>query len=788
MWKVQANTIKLREAQVTEGNRVGPRLRQPMLPALLSTGLVAGLLVLAGQHRSAPAAAAEAPIRAAFYYGWFPETEHWASHYTPAAGKYDSSDPAVVATQVRQAKSAGLNAFISSWWGQTTKTDSRLPLLLSTAAAQGFKVAPYYEKEGFGNPSDTELASDLDYLAAKAAASPAWLRVGGRPVLFVYNADDTNCAVTDRWAGANRGRFYLNLKVMPGYQSCAHQPDAWHQYGPASVTQQVLPWSVNVAPGFFKFNEATPRLDRNLSTFKAALAQQVASGAQWQLVTSWNEWGEGTGVEPTTQFTQSYLDAMASAYLPAGAPVQSPSPSTGVASADGYVASNAAGVNYGTTASLQQNATGSATAVSYLRFPAPAGTVAKATLRLFSRSSGATRSKVFSTSAGWDERTLTWANRPALGAQVSTTGTLTAGQWTEADVTGAVQAGATSFGLTTTATATRYFDSREAANPPQLVIEYTSGSPTSAPPSSTAPSSTAPSSSAPSSSAPSSSAPVSTPPAPTSSAPAPGGVTKLLTVVVENHSLGQVQSGMPYVDGLARRFSYASNYTAIRHPSLPNYLAMAGGDTFGVTDDAAPSSHPLTGDSVFDQALAVGRTAGTYAESMTGNCQLTGSGRYAVKHNPWAYFAGSTQRGNCKLYDVPAGTPSSGAMHNAVTAGTLPNAGYLIPDLCDDAHDCSLTTADNYLKSWLPQVLAGPDFTSGRLAVVITADEDDSHSGNVVLTAVLHRSLDGSHKVVATALNHYSLLRLYDQVLGAPLLRNAATAPNMATAFGLPIG
>jgi acid phosphatase len=127
-------------------------------------------------------------------------------------------------------------------------------------------------------------------------------------------------------------------------------------------------------------------------------------------------------------------------------------------------------------------------------------------------------------------------------------------------------------------------------------------------------------------------------------------------------------------------------------------------------------------------------------------------------------------------------------MHNAVAAGTLPNAGYWIPDLCDDAHDCSLTTADNYLKSWIPQIMAGPDYTSGRLAIVITADEDDSHSGNVVLTAVIHRSLDGTHKVVTSAMNHYSLLRMYDQMLGAPLLRKASTASDMAAAFGLRLG
>ncbi|HST48288.1 DUF7594 domain-containing protein [Jatrophihabitans sp.] len=778
-----------------------------MLSALLSALLAAGLLVLTGQHQAHRAAAAEAPIRAAFYYGWFPETEHWASHYTPAAGKYDSSDPAVVATQVGQAKAAGLNAFISSWWGQGSKTDSRLPLLLDTAAARGFAIAPYYEQEGFGNPTDSQLASDLAYLAARAAASPAWLRVGGRPVLFVYNADDTTCAVADRWATANQGRFYLNLKVMAGYRDCAHQPDAWHQYGPASAIHQVLPWSVTVSPGFYKFDESTPRLARSLTAFSAGLAQQVASGAQWQLVTTWNEWGEGTGVEPTVEFGRSYTDAMAAAYLPAGTSPSSSAPassspassvpvssapsssappvvarSTSLPSADSYVASNAASTNYGTAVTLRQNATPSATTVSYLRFGVPAGTVTKATLRLFSRSTGVTRSKVFSTSASWGERTLTWANRPVLGAQAGTTGTLTAGQWTEADVTGAVRAGATAFGVTTGATATRYFDSKEAANPPQLLVEYSAPASSSPVPTSSAPTSAVPTSAAPTSSAPAPSS------SPTQPGPLPGGITKLLTVVVENHSLGQVQSGMPYTDELARRFGYASNYTAIRHPSLPNYLAMVGGDTFGVTDDLAPASHPLAGDSVFDQALAAGRTAGTYAEGMTTSCQLTSSGRYAVKHNPWAYFSGATQRANCNRYDLPAGTPSSGAMHNAVLAGTLPNAGYWIPDLCNDAHDCSLTIADSYLKSWLPQIMAGPDYTSGRLAIVITADEDDSHSGNVVLTAVIHRSLDGAHKVVSTPLNHYSLLRLYDQVLGVPLLRKAATAPDLAAAFGLPIG
>ena len=125
-------------------------------------------------------------------------------------------------------------------------------------------------------------------------------------------------------------------------------------------------------------------------------------------------------------------------------------------------------------------------------------------------------------------------------------------------------------------------------------------------------------------------------------------------------------------------------------------------------------------------------------------------------------------------------------------ANALPAAGLLVPNKCNDAHDttlgCDLTTADQWLKDRLPTVLASDDFTSGRLAVVVTADEDntaDPSPGGTVLTVVLHASLDGTHRVVSTPLTHYSLTRLYDQVLGAPPLRNADTAPDMAAAFGL---
>jgi phosphatidylinositol-3-phosphatase len=264
-----------------------------------------------------------------------------------------------------------------------------------------------------------------------------------------------------------------------------------------------------------------------------------------------------------------------------------------------------------------------------------------------------------------------------------------------------------------------------------------------------------------------------------SSASPHGQVTKLLVLVVENHSLAQMRDQMPYTAGLAKRYGYATDYRGIRHPSLPNYIAITGGDTYGIADDAAPSRHPVDGQSVFGEALGAGKTAALYADGMQGSCATEDGGdRYAVKHNPWAYYV--RERAACTAGDQPMR-----ALAPAVRQGRLPNAGMVVPNLCHDAHDCSLSGADAWIRSELELVLAGPDWRSGHLAVVITADEDDHHAHNNVLTVVVHPSQQGN--VVSSPLNHYSLSGLYSDVVGAPPLKNAADAPSMAEAFGLPL-
>jgi hypothetical protein len=272
------------------------------------------------------------------------------------------------------------------------------------------------------------------------------------------------------------------------------------------------------------------------------------------------------------------------------------------------------------------------------------------------------------------------------------------------------------------------------------------------------------------------------PTAPGRSAAVVSAPTKLLTVIEENHSLAQMQAGMPYLASLAATYSYASNWTAVAHPSLPNYLAITGGSTFGVTNDSAPSINAAkvgAATSVFDSAIAAGKTAKTYAETMPKNCDLATSGTYAVKHNPWAYYGASLPRADCLKFDA-----STATLQTAESTNTLPNAGLIVPNLADDAHNGTLATADAWLKTNISKALASTDFTSGRLVIVVTCDEGTAdYPHDKVLTVVMHAG--SPHRVVTTLLSHYSLTRYYAQVLGTAPLLAGATAPDMKTAFGL---
>jgi hypothetical protein len=313
-----------------------------LILAALTAALVLVVAVVAcgsdnsdgGSARAAAGPGDPPSVKAVFYYPWFSSdptkaAEGWRSRYTPTLGKYDSSDPAVIQQHVRWMDYAGMDAAISSWWGPNTREDQRTRLLLDNTQSIGsdLKWALYYEDEGSANPTTATIRADLDHVKAQGYTThPNYLQRNGKPVLFVYAGTDT-CEMADRWEPIQD--FYVVLKVLSGYKTCPNQPDSWHQYGPATARSQHMPFSNNVSPGFWRHDEASPRLVRDPARFRSDLEAMKVAAPEWMLVTSFNEFGEGTVVEPTLEFGTTYLDAMKAVFggaVPEPTPTPTPTP------------------------------------------------------------------------------------------------------------------------------------------------------------------------------------------------------------------------------------------------------------------------------------------------------------------------------------------------------------------------------------------------------------------------------------------------------------------------------
>jgi acid phosphatase len=265
-----------------------------------------------------------------------------------------------------------------------------------------------------------------------------------------------------------------------------------------------------------------------------------------------------------------------------------------------------------------------------------------------------------------------------------------------------------------------------------------------------------------------------------SSAGGLGQLRKILVIMEENHSIQQIfPGGMPYLWTLAQRYAYATDWSDVAHPSLPNYLAIFGGSDFNRPQDCPPAAGCMyPGPSVFGQALSRGETAKAYEESMSQPCDHGFDAEYDVNHNPWAYFP--SEAASCRAYDVPAGTPASGALADDVRGGTLPFIGLISPNLLHDGHDGTPAQADAWLRSWVPVLMSGPDWRSGRLAVVVVFDEGDTTEQVPFVLMALRLS---GVKITEPA-NQYALTRLIDKIIGAPPLRHASSAANIASILG----
>jgi phosphatidylinositol-3-phosphatase len=240
---------------------------------------------------------------------------------------------------------------------------------------------------------------------------------------------------------------------------------------------------------------------------------------------------------------------------------------------------------------------------------------------------------------------------------------------------------------------------------------------------------------------------------------------------MENKAYDEVigNASAPFENHLARRCGLATDYHAVAHPSLPNYIGMTSGSTQGITDDADPSAHQLAGPSLFSQ---LGSQWRSLQESMPVACDRASSGSYAVKHNPAAYFL-NVSRG-CKSQDVPLGAkPDISSRFTFVT-----------PNLCHDMHDCPVSTGDSWLSTFLPKVLASAEYRAGKTAIFLTYDEDDGSADNHVATLVIAPTVPPGTRS-SEAFTHFSLLRTTEEILGQGKLGAAVTAPSMRKAFRL---
>ena len=231
-------------------------------------------------------------------------------------------------------------------------------------------------------------------------------------------------------------------------------------------------------------------------------------------------------------------------------------------------------------------------------------------------------------------------------------------------------------------------------------------------------------------------------------------------LVMENHSYDSIigSRAAPYLNRLAAECGLATNFYAETHPSLPNYIAMTSGSTHGISDDNGPLAHPLSGPSIFSQTGGHWRAL---QENMPVHCYRGSTIYYAVRHNPATYYTW-LHGGGCRTYDLPFnGGPDLSMRFTFIT-----------PGICHDMHNCSVSTGDAWLSHYVPTLLARPAYRYGTTVIMITWDEGVGSQQRVPTLVISPYVHPGTR--VGVRLNHYSMLRTTENMLGYRYLGHAA--------------
>ena len=242
----------------------------------------------------------------------------------------------------------------------------------------------------------------------------------------------------------------------------------------------------------------------------------------------------------------------------------------------------------------------------------------------------------------------------------------------------------------------------------------------------------------------------------------------VIVVVFENKESGSVlgSPNAPTFNLYGRRYARITQSYGVTHPSLPNYLALVSGSTWGITTNCVACS--VNARSLADTIEASGRSWKTYAEGLPRPGFLGGSsGRYAKRHNPFAYFRPIAAKPERAQRLVPLRELASD-----LAANDLPDFALVVPDLCHSMHDCPVSVGDGWLRRTV-----GPLLDLPRTVIFITFDEGGTSvrgGGHIATLAVGTAVRTGSRFRPVT--NHYGLLRTIEQAWGLPRLGRSARA------------
>jgi hypothetical protein len=246
-------------------------------------------------------------------------------------------------------------------------------------------------------------------------------------------------------------------------------------------------------------------------------------------------------------------------------------------------------------------------------------------------------------------------------------------------------------------------------------------------------------------------------PTPTESpSPAPSN-PHIFVIVMENASLATALRAPP-IERLAAKYVLATNYQSVSSPSLPNYLAMTSGSTWGITDN---EYHLLPAGGLGAQLTAAGVTWRAYVEGLTSAGCFRSPYPYALKHNPFAYYGGACPENVVSL------DPLEGDL-----AGDTPSLVWITPGLCHDGHDCPLAEAGSWLEELVGRIVASPAWRDHGVLFVVWDEGDDGSS----IVPLILASPDLESRRVDVAYDHYSLLAAIEDRFGLPRLGAAKDA------------